>query len=89
MDSISRTKGGKKVKELYYIAASDSKPKPGIIGRLWRHGTYRDAIWNEDTGRSIYGPEFDLELPAPTLNPVPAGVQAHWDAAGQEGGAGA
>ena len=63
LDHITKTKGGKKVKELFYIAATKLKPKPGIIGLAWRHGAYRDAIWNEDTGKSIYGDAYDIELP--------------------------
>lgn len=63
LDSITQTKGGHKVKELFYIAATNQHPAPGIIGRMWHHHAYRDTIW-QDNGqtRHGWGEEFDLDL---------------------------
>ncbi|MCC3159699.1 hypothetical protein LJ737_20830 [Hymenobacter sp. 15J16-1T3B] len=66
LDGITKTKGGHKVKELYYIAATTTNPAPGIIGLMWRDHAYRDTIWT-DEGKPRYEQwpdEYALDLSA-------------------------
>jgi hypothetical protein len=65
LEGITRTKDGYKVKELFYIAANDKHPRPGIIGLCWRGHAYRDTVWDEETGlmRFSSSPAFAIDLP--------------------------